>query len=255
VGSRVQTVVLPFFSSCTSPASSSSCRWCEIVEVIFPAPVMWQQTSPAVGPSTSPSSLTAAVLQQEFESNSTMWSLVGSAKALNAFTLISLVIEMNIPYISIEHEMTERIQHLYAVLGSNRFDNCRMFDCCRSIILPVDEITAMLHVLADPTRLAVFQCIRGCGGQSLYDTETGECDAGAANSVAVCTVRCHVPCAPSTLSHHLNTLRDAGLISTEKRGRQVYAHVVPSALEQLAEFFASTTTVCSGTRAEAHLAT
>lgn len=110
----------------------------------------------------------------------------------------------------------------------------------------------MLQALADPTRLAVFQCIRGCGGQSLYDTETGECDAGTPGSVAVCTVRCHVPCAPSTLSHHLNALRDAGLIGTEKRGRQVYARVVPEALEALVAFFGGSAD-CAGALMEDRL--
>ena len=99
------------------------------------------------------------------------------------------------------------------------------------------DIDRMLAALADPTRRAVFQCIRGCGGSSVYDTETGECDAGSPGAVAVCTVRCHVPCAPSTLSHHLSALRDAGLISTEKRGRQVYARVEADALRSLASFF------------------
>lgn len=100
----------------------------------------------------------------------------------------------------------------------------------------MDDLSRAFQALADPTRLAVFQCIRGCGGASVYDTETGECDAGASASVAVCSVRCQVPCAPSTLTHHLNALRDAGLIRTEKRGRQVYATVVPQALERLSRF-------------------
>jgi ArsR family transcriptional regulator, arsenate/arsenite/antimonite-responsive transcriptional repressor len=95
----------------------------------------------------------------------------------------------------------------------------------------------MLQALADPTRLAVFQCIRGCGGATVYDTVTGQCDGGSSDSVAMCHVRCHVPCAPSTLSHHLNVLRDAGLITTEKRGREVYARVLLEALDQLSRFF------------------
>lgn len=94
----------------------------------------------------------------------------------------------------------------------------------------------MLQALADPTRLAVFECIRGCGGASVYDTATGQCDGGTDGSVAVCTVRCQVPCSPSTLSHHLSALREAGLIETEKRGREVYARVVPQAVERLSRW-------------------
>lgn len=95
----------------------------------------------------------------------------------------------------------------------------------------------MLQALADPTRLAIFECIRGCGGSSVYGEQTGECDAGESNAASICEVKCKVPCTPSTLSHHLNVLRDAGLIATEKRGRRVYARISASAMERLTSFF------------------
>lgn len=91
----------------------------------------------------------------------------------------------------------------------------------------------ILQALAEPTRYAIFQCIRGCGGASCYDQETGTCDAGEPDAVALCDVKCHVPCSPSTLTHHLTVLRNAGLIETETRGRQVYARINPKALESL----------------------
>ena len=102
----------------------------------------------------------------------------------------------------------------------------------------MDKVLPILRALSDPTRLAVFQCIRECGGAACYDCRTGLCDGGCDGGVAVCEVRCRVPCAPSTLTHHLNTLRDAGLIETRKRGREVYAAILPSALMTLAAFFA-----------------
>lgn len=104
------------------------------------------------------------------------------------------------------------------------------------------ELERIFQALADPTRLAVFDCIRGCGGAATYDTETGECDAGSPGAVAACSIRCHVPCAPSTLTHHLNVLRTAGLIETERRGREVYARVLPEALARLARFAAPSST-------------
>lgn len=101
-----------------------------------------------------------------------------------------------------------------------------------------------LQALADPMRLAVFDCIRGCGGASGYDPRTGECDAGEPGAVCLCDVKCRVPCAPSTLTHHLNVLRDAGLIVTEKRGRTVYARVVQASLDRLAGYLASSVGAC-----------
>jgi DNA-binding transcriptional ArsR family regulator len=49
-------------------------------------------------------------------------------------------------------------------------------------------------------------------------------------------IRCQVPCAPSTLTHHLSELRDAGLIETEKRGRVVYCRIKTDALGAIAAF-------------------
>lgn len=103
----------------------------------------------------------------------------------------------------------------------------------------------VLQALADPTRLAVFECIRGCGGATAYDSSTGECDAGELGAVSLCDVKCHVPCAPSTLTHHLNALRDAGLIVTERRGRKVFARIVPDSLTKFADHFQKPTG-CNG---------
>ncbi|MBS1718843.1 MAG: helix-turn-helix transcriptional regulator [Armatimonadetes bacterium] len=111
------------------------------------------------------------------------------------------------------------------------------------------DVRKMLIALGDPTRLAVFECVLGCGGSSAYDTETGQCDAGSVGAVASCDVKCQLPCAPNTVSHHLSILREVGLITSEKRGREVYVSVVPEALEALADFFSlrqATDPCCSG---------
>ncbi|CAN5480578.1 hypothetical protein BH11ARM1_BH11ARM1_02380 [soil metagenome] len=102
----------------------------------------------------------------------------------------------------------------------------------------------MLQALSDPTRFEIFQCIRGCGGQSAYDTQTGECDGGTRDSVAACEVRCKVPCSPSSMSRHFGALRDAGLITIDRRGRELYAQVSQDAVQKLAAFFASEQACC-----------
>ncbi len=98
------------------------------------------------------------------------------------------------------------------------------------------DLAPIFAALSDPTRLAVFECIRGCGGQAKYDEQTGECDGGQPDAICSCDVRCVVPCAPSTLTHHLNILRAAGLIETEKQGREVFARVKPAGLEPIRDF-------------------
>lgn len=97
----------------------------------------------------------------------------------------------------------------------------------------------MLQALSDPTRFAVFNCIRGCGGMSAYDCDTGECDATEDGAVALCDVKCHVPCQPSTLTHHLNVLRAANLIDYERRGRKAYVRIRPDAVQMLTQHFQS----------------
>ena len=97
------------------------------------------------------------------------------------------------------------------------------------------NVIAIFKALSDPTRLAVFNCIRCCGSSCGYRTDSGQC-CGSCDGTAICAIRCQVPCAPSTLTHHLNELRDAGLIETEKRGRIVYCKVMPDALGAIAAF-------------------
>ncbi|MBL8059978.1 MAG: helix-turn-helix transcriptional regulator [Chthonomonas sp.] len=104
----------------------------------------------------------------------------------------------------------------------------------------MDEALKIFQALSDSTRLAVFQCIRGCGGETAYDTETGCCDATEPGAVALCDVKCQVPCSPSTLTHHLNVLRDAGIIETDRRGRQVYVQINGAALAKVASFLVNT---------------
>ena len=95
----------------------------------------------------------------------------------------------------------------------------------------------MLQALADPKRFAIFECVRGCGGESLYDTETGECDAGTPGAIAACDIRCKIPCSESQMSRHFTALRDAGLVYTERRGRKLYASVNKEALQMLSAHF------------------
>ena len=97
------------------------------------------------------------------------------------------------------------------------------------------DVLTSLQALADPTRFAVFNCIRGCGGASAYDCETGECDATEPGAVALCDVKCQVPCTPSTLTHHLNVLRDAGLIDNQRKGRKAFVRIRPEAMKAIAE--------------------
>ncbi len=82
-----------------------------------------------------------------------------------------------------------------------------MLRCMRPLLHPPgDAITlqGVLHALADPVRLELFR--RLC----------------AAPAEAVSCVRCAPPAMPkSSLSHHFQVLREAGLVRSERRGAEM----------------------------------
>lgn len=102
------------------------------------------------------------------------------------------------------------------------------------------DIIAVFRALSDPTRFAVYQCIRCCGGACSYNEDRGECCGSNDDNdgVTACRIRCTVPCSPSTLSHHLNELRAAGLITTERHGRVIKCRIHTEALAQIGAFVA-----------------
>ncbi|HET7358029.1 MAG TPA: metalloregulator ArsR/SmtB family transcription factor [Nocardioidaceae bacterium] len=95
--------------------------------------------------------------------------------------------------------------------------------CCAplaaEVLAEADAVTLakQFAALADPVRLRVL---------SLLATAPGG---------AVCACDLVEPLGKSqpTVSHHLKVLRDLGLVTSDKRGRNVWYAVVPAALEAL----------------------
>ncbi len=70
--------------------------------------------------------------------------------------------------------------------------------------------------LADPTRLAIVNQLAG------------------ADEVCVCHLVPDAGLSQPTISHHLRLLRDAGLVTSERRGTWAYYRLVPEAVAELA---------------------
>lgn len=88
-----------------------------------------------------------------------------------------------------------------------------------------ETLAGLFKALGDPTRLHIFELLRGCsgGGRGVEVDESGQVrPAGALSVGEVC---CHMGGSMSTISHHLKELRLAGLIRMEKRGRWIYCSV------------------------------
>jgi ArsR family transcriptional regulator, arsenate/arsenite/antimonite-responsive transcriptional repressor len=73
-----------------------------------------------------------------------------------------------------------------------------------------DPDVQLLQALADPVRLSIVRQLAAARGP-VCACDLTEC----------CTVR------QPTVSHHLRTLREAGLVTTERRGTYIYYALAP----------------------------
>jgi DNA-binding transcriptional ArsR family regulator len=96
---------------------------------------------------------------------------------------------------------------------SNYSDMLRGMTRARATSLDPD--VRLLAALADPTRLAIVR-------QLASEAETCACDF---------TSCCEV--GQPTVSHHLRVLREAGIVSAERRGQWIFYRLEPSTAERL----------------------
>ncbi|MGV9711952.1 ArsR/SmtB family transcription factor [Gordonia sp. NPDC003424] len=91
---------------------------------------------------------------------------------------------------------------------------------------------AALKALGDPVRLRLL----------------GEVASRPGGESCVCDLLTLFDLSQPTVSHHLKVLREAGLLTSERRGTWVYYRVVPDAVQQLSQIIGSMAVV-SGTAA------
>ncbi len=80
---------------------------------------------------------------------------------------------------------------------------------------PIDPEVRLLAAAADPTRLSILRQL------------------GAGEAVCACDFTACCEVAQPTVSHHLRVLREAGWVSTERRGSWVWYMLRPEAAAQL----------------------
>ncbi len=98
-------------------------------------------------------------------------------------------------------------------------------------IVDLGTAASRFKALGHPHRLQIFQrlatcCVPGtaCGGDEAMRRCVGELAA-------------ELDIVPSTVSHHLKELTQAGLIATERCGREIRCWVEPDVLRELGGFF------------------
>ncbi|MFI6213259.1 ArsR/SmtB family transcription factor [Nocardia brasiliensis] len=79
------------------------------------------------------------------------------------------------------------------------------------------QLASVFKALADPVRLRLLSSIASRTSQE----------------ACVCDVSDGFDISQPTISHHLKVLREAGLLTSERRASWVYYKVVPEALQQL----------------------
>ena len=93
----------------------------------------------------------------------------------------------------------------------------------------VQRLAEMFKALGNPHRLAVFLRLASCcppGGTAVSEPEAGR---------FVGQLGAELDIAPSTLSHHIKELRQAGLIRMERRGKNIECWVDGEALSTITE--------------------
>jgi ArsR family transcriptional regulator len=86
------------------------------------------------------------------------------------------------------------------------------------------SVAAIFKALSDPVRLRLLSLIASYAG--------GEC--------CVCDLTPTFQVSEPTISHHLKVLREAGVVTSERRASWVYYRLVPAALSGLSEFLDAT---------------
>jgi len=105
------------------------------------------------------------------------------------------------------------------VLGRNAAEGC----CPPLLSAPLDEdraagLATVFKALGDPVRLRLLSMIAS--------REGGE--------ICVCDLTPAFDLSQPTISHHLKLLKQAGLITSERRGTWVYYRLLPATTDRLA---------------------
>lgn len=90
--------------------------------------------------------------------------------------------------------------------------------------MAAEDMATKLKALADPVRLQLFSAIA----------------SHARGEACVCDISGGLEVSQPTVSHHLKVLRDAGLLTSERRGSWVFYAVVPKALASLSVLLGAT---------------
>ncbi|MBP7735183.1 MAG: winged helix-turn-helix transcriptional regulator [Spirochaetes bacterium] len=86
------------------------------------------------------------------------------------------------------------------------------------------QMARVMKALSNPNRLELYlEILKKC--EASFETEHREC--------LVSDVMCSFNIGAPTISHHLKELADAGLISTERKGKFLVAHIIEDTIDEV----------------------
>jgi len=98
-----------------------------------------------------------------------------------------------------------------------------------SVDTKADRLEQQLKALADPTRRRIVELLRrkGCCSCELI--------SAADPGLCLCDLESQLGLSQPTITHHVQVLREAGLIATRKLGRWLYCRRNEEALDRLSD--------------------
>ncbi len=110
--------------------------------------------------------------------------------------------------------------------------------------IDIKELSAMLKALGEPSRLKIFQFLCSCSSNFSIDEEA---NVRPVNGVTVGDVCCNLTgenTITSTASHHLKELRYAGLITMEKKGKNMLCSINQDNVKKLSNYLSNMINPC-----------
>ena len=95
----------------------------------------------------------------------------------------------------------------------------------------LDQLAEMFKALSNPNRLKIFMQLIGCCQPGTRCSVESEC------CTFVGDLSRELAIVPSTVSHHMKELRQAGLIKMRRQGQKIECWVEPEAIQDLVRFF------------------
>ena len=99
----------------------------------------------------------------------------------------------------------------------------------------IEKFAEMFKALSNPNRLKIFMRLVSCcqpGTVASINPSTGMPGCACVGELGE-----DLGIVPSTISHHIKELRQAGLIRMERRGQKIECFIDPATLDALQKFF------------------